>query len=125
MMRPVTEVLNADETIQMAWTKVGSDSRRSWLVRDPSGVMGIVTRTQLEAIVNHGELEKKVGDLTIGVEFPHLHTDQSFDQALARMGQAGTDMLPVVSRANVHEVLGVVWLSDVLKSYGVHGGEGI
>jgi hypothetical protein len=35
------------------------------------------------------------------------------------MGQAPVDMLPPVSPADVHELLGVVWLSDVLKSYGV------
>jgi hypothetical protein len=31
-----------------------------------------------------------------------------------------TDVLPVVSRANVHELLGVVRLHDVLESYGLN-----
>ena len=28
-------------------------------------------------------------------------------------------LLPAMSRGNVHELLGVVWRRDVLKSYGV------
>jgi chloride channel protein, CIC family len=38
---------------------------------------------------------------------------------LARMGATHTDLLPVVSRANVHELVGVVRLQDVLESYGL------
>jgi predicted transcriptional regulator len=39
--------------------------------------------------------------------------------ALERLGNHGLDLLPVVSRANAHQVLGVVTLHDVLQSYGV------
>jgi len=38
--------------------------------------------------------------------------------ALERMGAAGLDALPVVSRANVHKLEGIVALQDVLKFYG-------
>jgi len=124
VMQPATDVLDGGESVQSAWTRVRENQWRSWVVRDPTGVVGIVTRVQLEEIVSTGNVGMKVRDLTSNVEFPHLHTDQSFDQALARMGEARTDMLPVVSRANVHELLGVVWLSDVLKSYGLDEGEG-
>ena len=41
-------------------------------------------------------------------EFPHLHADHSLDVALDRMGALHLDLLPVVSRANIHELLGVV-----------------
>jgi CBS domain-containing protein len=51
--------------------------------------------------------------------FPHLHADHSLDVALDRMGPLHLDLLPVVSRANVHELLGVVELGDVLEAYGL------
>ena len=35
------------------------------------------------------------------------------------MGAAKPDILPVVSRANTHKILGIVVLSDVLNSFGV------
>jgi CIC family chloride channel protein len=39
--------------------------------------------------------------------------------ALDRMGASQLDLLPVVSRANVHHLQGVVTLQDVLAVYGV------
>jgi chloride channel protein, CIC family len=53
-----------------------------------------------------------------GKEFPHLHVDQSLTVALDRMGAAGLDALPVVSRADVHKLEGIVALQDVMKLYG-------
>jgi hypothetical protein len=35
------------------------------------------------------------------------------------MGAARLEVLPVVSRASIHHLMGVVVLSDVLNSYGI------
>ena len=57
--------------------------------------------------------------------FPHVHQDQGLDLALERMGANQIDVLPVVSRADLHELEGIVTLRDVLDSYGVgQGGRG-
>ena len=37
------------------------------------------------------------------------------------MGKAGVDRLPVVSRADVYTLEGIVLLRDVLDSYGIMG----
>jgi chloride channel protein, CIC family len=39
--------------------------------------------------------------------------------ALERMGTTKLHVLPVVSRANVRQLLGIVVLEDVLEAYGV------
>lgn len=39
--------------------------------------------------------------------------------ALERMGTSHIQILPVVSRANIHDLLGVVTLGNVLDSYGL------
>jgi CIC family chloride channel protein len=117
-MGPATEILDAKETLQAALEKIGPSGPRTWLVCDRRGVIGIVTREQLQKALEDGAASKKVGDLIRNREFPHLHSDQTFDLALARMGSAHIDLLPVVSRANVHELLGVVRFHDVLESYG-------
>ncbi len=52
---------------------------------------------------------------------PHVHADHSLDLALERMGAGGLDVLPVVSRANVRGLEGIVSLSDILKAYGIGG----
>jgi len=34
-------------------------------------------------------------------------------------GAAGLDLLPVVSRLNIHELVGVIYLNDILRAYGI------
>ena len=53
------------------------------------------------------------------LDFPHVHSDQGLDLALERMGANQIDLLPVVDRANVHRLEGIVTLRDVLEFYGV------
>ena len=60
-----------------------------------------------------------LSDLVNPQMFPHLHADQSLQIALERLGKSGFELLPVVSRADVHKLEGVVLLEDVLKSYGI------
>jgi hypothetical protein len=56
-----------------------------------------------------------------GDEFPHLHVDHPLSLALERMGATHLELLPVVSRADVHRLEGVVILQDVLHFYGFSG----
>jgi hypothetical protein len=69
----------------------------------------------------NGEAAKQLGDLADGQAFPHVHADHPLHVTLERMGAAKLDVLPVVSRANIHLLLGVVVLQDVLNLYGVTG----
>ena len=50
---------------------------------------------------------------------PHVHPDHSLSLALERMGSTGLNALPVVSRGNVRELMGIVLLDDILGAYGV------
>jgi len=59
-----------------------------------------------------------LGDLIDPISFPHLHVDHPLSVALERMGMTHLDVLPVVSRADIHQMEGVVTLKDVLDSYG-------
>ena len=54
-----------------------------------------------------------------GEQLPHVHPDHSLSLALERMGSTGLNVLPVVSRANVRDLMGVVILNDILAAYGV------
>ena len=121
VMKPATECLDVGEPVEKVAERTAHSTERAWPVCDPRGVVGIVTRAQLLKAQNGQTPAKKLGDLVEDREFPHLHTDHSLELALARMGQAHTDVLPVVSRANVHELLGIVRLQDVLQAYGLQG----
>jgi hypothetical protein len=52
-------------------------------------------------------------------DFPHLHPDHGLHLALERIGASGYSGIPVVSRADVHRLLGVVVLDDLLGAYGL------
>ena len=73
---------------------------------------------KLEKAAAVGDSEVKLSDWIEGEEFPHLHADQSLTVALERVGAAALDALPVVSRADVHKLEGIVALQDVMKLYG-------
>jgi CBS domain-containing protein len=93
----------------------------------------MVAAAELEQAVAQGRSEHQLaallksrasGQLHEPAEPPHLHPDHSLAVALERLGSSGLDLLPVVSRADVRELLGVVTLRDILSSFGVAGSAG-
>jgi CIC family chloride channel protein len=117
-MRPANEVLSADLTTQEALDKARASGLHAWPVTSERGLLGIVTIAALQRAAADGLSDHKLLELIPNREFPHLHSDQSLTVALERMGAAGLDALPVVSRADVHKLEGIVALQDVLKFYG-------
>ena len=77
---------------------------------DERGVVGVLSRESLELAVKRSEEDKPLSELLTGLDFPHVHTDHPLHMALERMGAAKLDLLPVVSRANIRLLLGVVLL---------------
>jgi chloride channel protein, CIC family len=86
---------------------------------DEGNVVGVLSRTRLTDAIDEGKSEQTLLSLLDSIEFPHVHTDHALHVALERMSSAHIDILPVVNRANVHKLEGVVTLRDVLDSYGV------
>ena len=118
-MREATEVLPADLTVTEALERTRSSEFRAWPVSDTNGVVGVVSLERLRQVAGEGSAGKPLRALVGAGGFPHVHVDHSLHQALERMGASQLDLLPVVSRANVHELRGVVTLEDVLAQYGV------
>ena len=119
IIKPATDVLRADEPLESALERIRPIAQRTWPVCDTlGGAIGILTLEQLDSAVA-GARSGVVSDLVPAGEFPHVHTDHSLEIALERMGAARLDTLPVVSRANIHELLGIVKLNDILEFYGL------
>ncbi len=118
-MRAATEVLSAQTTVREAFEQVHSSQFRAWPVTDRRGVVGVVSLPTLEGELAKDAAAKQLGELVDALAFPHVHTDQSLELVLERMGTARLELLPVVSRADVHRLEGIVTLRDVLDSYGV------
>jgi CBS domain-containing protein len=87
-------------------------------VTDSRGVIGVVSLSQLERELAEGAT-KPLSKLVDPITFPHVHPDQGLEVALEHMGVNQIESLPVVGRANVHELKGIVTLRDILDAYGV------
>jgi CIC family chloride channel protein len=130
-------------TVREALERVRASELRTWLVTDRRGVIGVINLARLEREAaeatdkeapdkegpdkqgtdtqdtDRKSTDKKLRELVDVLDFPHVHADQALDLALERMGASHFEILPVVSRANVHQLEGIVTLRDVLNAYGV------
>jgi CIC family chloride channel protein len=114
-----TQLLASEITVDEALERVRLSEFRTWLVTDRRGVIGVINLATLEREAAEGAA-KQLAEIVSGLVFPHVHPDQGLDLALERMGANQIEILPVVSRADMHKLEGIVTLRDVLDSYGVN-----
>ncbi|MFL5594647.1 MAG: chloride channel protein [Gemmatimonadaceae bacterium] len=121
---PLTPDMKVDEAAE----QIGMSDLESWPVADEEGLLGMVRVNDIvDATVGNQRpvtiatvMKRARGEDGEGpTQFPHVHSDQPLGLALARMGDSGHNVLPVVSRANARIIEGIVTLVDVLKAYGV------
>jgi chloride channel protein, CIC family len=118
-MRDATETLRTEMTVGEALEFARASEFHAWPVCDDRGVVGVLSLSGLETAAHGGAEEKRLDDLVRGDDFPHVHEDHSLHVALERMGTLQLDVLPVVNRADIHKLQGIVVLQDVLAAYGV------
>jgi CIC family chloride channel protein len=124
-MRPPEVILTGSDKIEHVLATEPT-TRVAWPVVDENGLLGVVTRTQLEDALNHGQGTGKLVDLLPPIDpevepsadqFPHVHLDQPLEWAMRRMAQTNLDLLPVVGRANLRELIGVISWNDALAVF--------
>ena len=100
----------------------GSSRRRVWPVanevRGEMRFLGVVTRESVEAAAEDGGETRLLLNLVKTANVPCAHSDQPVYLALERMSQANMDILPVVHRADLGLLEGIVSMADVLEAYG-------
>ncbi len=105
-------------------------NRNAWPVMDGGHLAGMITLAQVEHEMAEGHGDRPLGELLpaevpnpdlTGENFPHVHMDHPLDMALRRMAQSKVNVLPVVGRADIRDIKGVVSLSNILHAYGVSG----
>ena len=126
ILKPASQLLPAEMTVRDALERIRSNKSnptessptifRTWLVTDRRGVVGVLDLSRLE---REPSADKQLGELVDALAFPHIHADQGLDLALERLGRNQLEILPVVNRADIHKLEGIVTLRDVLDAYGV------
>ena len=125
VIRSDAEVLPMQMSVRDAAERARVSQFRTWPVADEGSIVGVLSRRDIESAEgdgsgeNDGAADKKLSDLLPSPDFPHVHADQALHLALERMSAARLDLLPVVNRADVHKLEGIITLRDVLDSYGV------
>jgi chloride channel protein, CIC family len=128
VMRLAPIVLDPQSDVASAMDRVKIAQFDAWPVADNEGLWGMLEHSDLEQAASNGRSEKRLSDIldapahghrTNTEELPHVHPDHTLSLVLERMGRTGLHVLPVVSRANVRDLMGIVVLNDVLDAYGV------
>jgi CBS domain-containing protein len=119
IMHGADRVVSPDDSLEQARVAMSAIQLKSMPVADQGSLWAVLTLKKIEA---GGDPVKRVREIVTPNEtFAYVHIDESLSLALERMGSGGVDILPVVSRANLRQMLGVVTLPDVLCAYGIDG----
>jgi CIC family chloride channel protein len=112
-MSPPTDVFPPQtaiaEAVKQARPVIVADEDGLWGILDAEHFNDVFMESGTLADVFHGKPQQDV---------PHLHVDHSLAIALDRMGSSKLKVLPVVSRANVRQLVGLLTLDAVLNAYG-------
>jgi CIC family chloride channel protein len=129
LMRPAVDSFLATEKVQDAVERRRTSDIDAWPVTLNDTLLGMVRIGDLERAVADGSGSREIAEVCRfptsrfhASEFPHLHPDHRLSLALERMGKSGYHVLPIVSRANVQKLLGVVVLDDILRALGFPAG---
>jgi CIC family chloride channel protein len=119
VMRKTLEILPAEMLVLNVIEQTRASKLHAWPVAEEDYFLGMLTRETLECAFVDGRKEQPLKDLVETLQVPHLHTDHPLHLALERMSTYHLDFLPVVHRADIHKLEGLVTLPDVLNAYGV------
>ncbi len=126
LMRPAPAPLPDTTELADALARMREAGADAWPVADRSGFRGMLERGAVERALAAGDggatistLVREAADAGEPESGAHVHPDHAIGVALARMGAAGLSALPVVSRRNVRQLLGVVTLQDLLAEFGL------
>ena len=127
-MREPFTILSSKLSVRDALVKTQNGGLAMWPVTDDQEFCGMIGREELENAGAQGGADQTLRALlqvrslpqrAHAPALPYLHPDQSLALALERMGILGCEILPVVSRADARQLLGIVTLQGILAAYGV------
>jgi CIC family chloride channel protein len=119
VMRAPRQILSAGMGVKDAAEETRSRQTRIWPVVDKDYFLGMLSKETLQCALVDGRKEQPLKNIVDTQNVPHVHMDHAQHLALERMSSYHLDVLPVVNRADIHKLEGVVTLRDVLDAYGV------
>jgi CIC family chloride channel protein len=121
VMQRSPQILPAQLRVQDAVEEIRSSTFRIWPVADKDYFLGMLSRETLERALADGRKEQPLKNIVEAQQVQHVHMDHALHLALECMSECHLDVLPVIHRADLHKLEGVVTLRDVLDAYGIDG----
>jgi chloride channel protein, CIC family len=126
-MRNPSVTFSSQMKLGEAAASVEQSGFEAWPVVDPDGFRTMIARADLDAAIGQWGTDAPLSLIlrdshltsSDSTALPHVHPDHSLTIALERMGAVRYTVLPVVSRSNIRQLLGVVTLDDILEGFGV------
>ncbi len=115
MRPPSTPVLEGDELVIAAFKRIERSDSHALLVRERPSGWRTTSRGELERLLREGKGEMTVSSALRGPRVPHLHPDFPLETALHYVYD--WPIVPVVHRADLQRLLGVVTLADTMAVY--------
>ena len=116
-MQPESKAFAPELDLASAVQRLKDARVNAWPVARECQLMGMAHFADMGG--PDGDPHKAAKDAVKSADFPYIYPDESLSLALEKMGGAGVDALPVVSRANFRQILGVLTLPDILNAYGL------
>jgi chloride channel protein, CIC family len=120
MQPPTAPVIDGSETAQAATEVFERTQKDVVLVRLGAGWSNI-SRDEVATLIKEGKGGEPIGMTLKNRVIPALHPDHPLDMSLRYVDR--WQMVPVVNRANLRELEGVITERDVLERYRAFGGE--
>jgi CIC family chloride channel protein len=115
-MQPCQDpILSSQDSVTEALSRLESSAGDFFFVEDGRGKWYGVTKDMLREAVLAWDSDVAVGSVLRGPPLPHVHPDHALDVALSRLGD--TPFQPVVHRADLTKLEGIVSLEGILKAY--------
>ena len=119
MQRADGRVVEARETVGSALQLAEKSSADDLLVKLAPNGWGIVAKKDLRRMLAEGMGELDLNSVVSGVRVPYLHPDQALETALRYVDRWA--VVPVVNRADLWRLEGVISERDVLERYREFG----
>jgi CIC family chloride channel protein len=113
LMQTEVSLIPPDASVDQAWHMIVENGAAVYLVGTRDRLLGSVSHQQLDDLRKSGKAANRVASI-VDRAFVHAHVDHPIDIVLERFAQSG-GLLPVVSRADVQQVEGVVTIDSILR----------
>jgi CIC family chloride channel protein len=114
-------LISPDTSAQSLWDLSARNGTAAFLVGTPERLVGILSAQQLATALETGRPSTPIGSL-LDTEIVHVHPDHPSETVLERLAHSG-GLLPVVSRDDAQQVMGVVTFAHIMHFIRTHRSE--